>query len=267
MNKNNGVSRFAERAGWCVTIVTFFGGTTFLHFQQEANHQNQISLLQKHSQSSNVTKPVEHTNVTKPVEYAKRTSPVEVASKILPPLDSDIGHAFWVLDQLDVMKTEVTKELYSYVMFGVAAENTPMIFFNLDDVFHFANRLSVHQGLQPCYRNDSLREECSGWRIPTDNEWMLFASAGQGTKYAGSDVFDDVGWDRNRSYRVASKPPNSWGMYDMSGGARELVLDHKESSYGLLGDERPLNHMRVQELGDSFAVRFVRNAPIESQRF
>ena len=51
MNKNNGVSRFAERAGWCVTILTFFGGTIFLQLRQEAHHQNQILKLQNQAES------------------------------------------------------------------------------------------------------------------------------------------------------------------------------------------------------------------------
>ena len=258
MKNNNGVSRFAERAGWSVTILTYFGVTIFLQLRQEAHHQNQISQFQNQAEISSSVQPL---------TYAKKKYSIDVDSVTLPPPDSSLGLGFWVPDQLNVMTTEVTKALYNSVMHELDGEEVPMEFSSLDDIWVFANHLSAKQGLTPCYRDYEVLEQCSGWRVPTDNEWMLFASAGQGTKYSGSDVFDDVGWDKRNSYQVASKPPNCWGMYDMSGGARELVFNHKEGSYGLLGDENPLNLMYVQELEQFFAVRFVRNAPIESQRF
>ena len=258
MNKNNGVSRFAERAGWCVTILTFFGGTIFLQLRQEANHQDQIVKIQSQAKvSSNV----------RPLTYTKKKYSIDVDYVTLPPPDSNLGHAFWVSERLNVMTTEVSKALYSSVMYEIEGEDIPMEFSAVNDVLAFANHLSVKQGLKPCYRDHEVLEKCSGWRVPTDNEWMLFANAGQGTKYSGSDVFDDVGWDERSSYQIASKPPNCWGMHDMSGGAREVVFNHKEGSYGLLGDQKPLNLMHVQALEDSFAVRLVRDAPIESQRF
>lgn len=259
MNKNKGVSRFAERTGWFVTLVTFFCGTIFLLIQQEVNHRKQMEKLLQDAQRPTA-------KLEKTILSQEDPLPVTFSSKVLPPLGSRIGQAFWVSDKLEVMSTEVTKGLYSSVMLGTVAGDTPMLFSGMHNVLQFANALSVHQGLRQCYVNDLLLQDCSGWRIPTDNEWMLFASAGQGTKYAGSDVFSDVGWRTSKVYDVASKPPNSWGMHDMSGGAREVVFDIKDKRYGLLGDEQPLAHMRIQELEGNFAVRLVRIAPKETYR-
>ena len=258
MSKNKGLSRFAERAGWSVTLVTFFAGTMLLQAYQDNFQTEQQEGMSNHSQ-------VEKVNLGKRVD-SQISSLVAVKSKSLPPSDSNIGHAFWVSEQLDVMVTELTKEVYNSVMFGSVASDEPMLFSQVQDVQKFANSLSIQQGLEPCYANDKLLNDCTGWRIPYDNEWMLFANAGQGTKYAGSDVFTDVGWPKSKVYNVASKPPNQWGLYDMSGGNPELILDHRTKNYGLLGDERPLVEMNIQRVQVSFAVRLVRTTQIESKR-
>lgn len=258
MNGNKEVSRFAERAGWLVTLITFFCGTIFLLVHQEANHREQVKKLTKQFQHS--------TTIAKESMLPSSNASITVSSQVLPPENSSVGHSFWVSEQLYVMKTEVTKELYSFVVHGTTDDQVPMLFSDSRDVVQFANALSIHQDFTPCYNNTLLNQDCTGWRIPTDNEWMLFASAGQGTAYSGSDVFSDVGWSSEQSYMVGSKPPNRWGMYDMSGGAREIVLGIKNKRYGLLGDDQPLAHMRIDEINGLFAARLVRHASKESLR-
>ena len=255
MNKKNRMSRSTERVGWFVTLMSFVCGAAILYEYQEESHRVQLEDLVRTAQHST------------PILIRTSVEPVEVLSKTLPPSGSEVGHAFWVQDQREVMQTEVTVDIYNRLLHGKEGERVPMLFSNVQEVQDFADALSSHQGLESCYTNKRITEvDCSGWRIPTDNEWMLFASAGQGTKYAGSDVFLDVGWNHQQSYEVASKPPNKWGLYDMSGGAKELVWDRIHERFGLLGDEGELKDMSVQPLEKSFSVRLLRHSYGTSSR-
>jgi len=76
-------------------------------------------------------------------------------------------------------------------------------------------------------------------RFLTEEEWEYAARAGQETLYAGSDRIDEVAWtvpahvcpgagdwskfDGLTIYPVATRAPNAWGFYDMSGGGGELA--------------------------------------------
>lgn len=253
MSKKNTITRWSERVGWMVSLSTFVCGAGIVYEYQECRHREQMEEFVRAAQ------------MTKPTYIQKQAAAVEVSSKTLPPTGSEIGHAFWVQQQYEVMRTEVTEDLYRRVVQGVrGGPSIPQLFSSVQEAKTFADALSVHQGFSPCYQSKIL-VDCTGWRIPLHNEWMLFASAGQGTAYAGSDVFSDVGW-RTKTYIVASKPPNKWGMYDMSGGVKELVQDQGEDQFGLLGEEENLQKMKVQPLNERFAIRLIRISQDESNR-
>lgn len=61
------------------------------------------------------------------------------------------------------------------------------------------------------------------FRMPTEWEWEYAARGGQKsnhTNYAGSNVFDEVGWNSDM-HPVGVKKPNELGIYEMSGKPTE----------------------------------------------
>ena len=159
-----------------------------------------------------------------------------------------------------ILATEVTQELYESVMGENPSEfkgekNLPVENVSWVDAVAFCNKLSVKEGLKPCYSykentnaaqwdlyNDEMEKwsekrwenfdknftcdtMANGYRLPTVEEWQYAAKGGQEFKYSGSDNLDEVGWYKENSgdktHPVAQKKPNGYGLYDMSGNVCE----------------------------------------------
>ena len=62
-----------------------------------------------------------------------------------------------------------------------------------------------------------------GFRLPTEEEWVWAAKAGDDFEWAGSNNPDEVAWHDGNSggstHPVGQLKPNGWGIYDMSGNA------------------------------------------------
>jgi len=137
------------------------------------------------------------------------------------------------------------------------------------DAIEFCNKLSQLQGLDGCYvlkdistedkygdeqnRIMSAQVTCdfnkNGYRLPKEKEWEYAAKAGTQNRWAGTNVeisrserctYDYV-WFRENSYvnddgdeqsthPVATKLPNEWGFYDMSGNVAEWCWDKHETN-------------------------------------
>ena len=73
------------------------------------------------------------------------------------------------------------------------------------------------------------------YRFLSEAEWEYACRAGEKHTYCGSNNLNDVGWvdlDLNSSQRaVASKAPNAWGVYDMTGNVWEWVGDIYHETY------------------------------------
>ena len=121
-------------------------------------------------------------------------------------------------------KTEVTQALWKAVMGNnpsrFKGDNLPVEQVSWDDVQEFIKKL-----------NRLTRKK---YRLPTEAEWEYAAGGGSTnrTKWAGTDVESSVAnyawYDSNsgsQTHEVATKLPNSLGLYDMSGSVWEWCND------------------------------------------
>jgi formylglycine-generating enzyme required for sulfatase activity len=68
-----------------------------------------------------------------------------------------------------------------------------------------------------------------GYRLPTEAEWEYAARAGTRGDYGIAGAVCSFAWivdcSQNRTWPVAQKPANAWGLHDMHGNVREWVQD------------------------------------------
>ncbi len=163
-----------------------------------------------------------------------------------------------------MLNTEVTQKLYREVM-GVnvshfKGDDNPVEEVSWYDAVVFCNKLSVLAGLTPAYTLDgsddtetwgnipridadeaekarwntiAWKPDANGYRLPTEAEWEYAAKGGIyaafETIYSGSNVITDVAWNADdpsgKTHEVATKAPNTLGLFDMSGNVWEWVWD------------------------------------------
>ena len=166
------------------------------------------------------------------------------------------------VDSFFMMSTEVTFAQYDdyYNDPNVSITNPddsnwgrgtrPVINVNWYDTLHFANWLSVKDGLTPAYTINGTvvtwDQTANGWRLPTEAEWEYAARGGslsRGFTYAGSNDPNSIGWYRGnasgKSHPVGTKDPNELGLYDMSGNLYEWCWDW----FGNYGPDAQTNPM------------------------
>ena len=151
--------------------------------------------------------------------------------------------------------TEVPQDLYELIMGENPSHNVgekfPAENVSWYDAVVFCNLLSQMTGKESVYSVDGSKnvddwdypihsgagilgevemdESADGFRLPLEAEWIFAASEGGRFLYAGSDDAEDVAWfsktSGSFSHEVATKKPNSFGLYDMSGNVWEWCFD------------------------------------------
>ena len=150
---------------------------------------------------------------------------------------------------IEVGQDMVTRRLFNLIMgwdrscFKDSLEN-PVENVTWYDCLFFCNKLSLIVGFEPCFdfrdikknANNVVYEVSVGWnrkangfRLLTNQEWILCAEADSEFVFSGSDDPDLVAWYKDNSngktQPVGLKKPNKWGFYDMSGNAAEWCMD------------------------------------------
>lgn len=159
-------------------------------------------------------------------------------------------HRVTIAKSFAIGRTEVTQLQWRAVMqdqsrniagndpsyFSSCGDDCPVEQVSWNDVQTFIQRLSAKTRKQ--------------YRLPSEAEWEYACRAGGRQLYCGSDSVDGVAWygasaeaegnSGNATAHVASKAPNAFGLYDMSGNVWEWVEDSYHDSYkGAPTDARP----------------------------
>ncbi len=160
------------------------------------------------------------------------------------------------ISSFKISKTEVTqyewKKIMGYNPSHFVGDNLPVENITFYDAITFCNKKSIAEGKTPCFSVNGntnppswhnvkiTMSKTGGYRLPSEAEWEYAArSAGKTNLYAGTDdltklsdfawqgyVWDGYNYDLGgTTHGVATKKPNSLGLYDMSGNVWEWCFD------------------------------------------
>lgn len=139
-------------------------------------------------------------------------------------------HRVTINQSFAMSKTEITQGQWKSLMdgnpsyFGNCGDNCPVERVSWLEAQSFIKRLNEKTGKQ--------------YRLPTESEWEYACRAKGRNEYCGSDNPDDVAWYADpadnpgeKTFPVAAKQTNAFGLYDMSGNVKEWVEDTWHDNY------------------------------------
>jgi len=166
-----------------------------------------------------------------------------------------INNRLHPLPNIEMCTTQCTQELFektmgfnpSYFKRKSDSPKRPVEKVTWFDSLAFCNKLSTELKLPEYYKladikywvdSKSIGEASvrilggNGFKLPTADEWELFAKAGTDNEWSGTSNEAELGdyawYDRNsndETHPIAQKKPNEWGMYDMAGNVWEWCGD------------------------------------------
>jgi formylglycine-generating enzyme required for sulfatase activity len=163
------------------------------------------------------------------------------------------------LSAYTLQETDVTQEQYFAVIgvnpsqfnSGTDALLRPVEKVTWYNAVLYCNALSKLGGLDTCYtytQAGATDAACDftkhGYRLPTEAEWEYACRAGSITGYYWGDTINGnyCWYDSNSSgstHAVATKQPNAWGLFDMSGNVFQWCNDWY-GSYGSASQTDPI---------------------------
>ena len=140
-----------------------------------------------------------------------------------------------------ICNREVTQHLWYAVMGSNPSHFAPAAGYG-DDLYKPVESVSWFD----CQRFIARLNMLTGlnFRLPTEAEWEFAARGGthrSGTRYAGSDILDDVAWHNGNSgsktHHCRLKAPNELNLYDMTGN----VCEWTSTRYHSYTDDAQMN--------------------------
>jgi len=147
-----------------------------------------------------------------------------MGSDVLQAHDDDKPtHEVTISEPFYLGTCEVTQAQFERIM-----GSNPSNFTGAD---HPVEMVSWEDAVEFCRKLSEMTGE--SYRLPTEAEWEYAARAGISTEYYWGDAAGHgyAVYDTSGTAQVGSRPPNPWGLYDMSGNVWEWCSDWYGGAY------------------------------------